>query len=510
MIINEVFDLKSGKFKRNDGQVVSIIYINPETSESTYQYKDILEKYGAFRNKETKPEAWSWVLGDNPEETYTTKIKPCIEELVSFEKVQNGKRREITSVLDELSNMLQTIEFAPDVSIPDNEKNLTQEQILEKVSSLKTQLINAVSDEEFKKLIEPIMKFKEGLGHEYSFLNTILIMVQDPKATVVKSMSNWLKLNRAVLAKSKEHPICLIGPSGDKNLSKEDIAKIKTAYLRSINKTEKQLNPTEREELQIMTNNKSGNKFKILPYFHDIRNTVQIRGKEVLMPDKPETPNWHDTETPEDEKSNEIYEAVSDMIISSGIDFKIVDDLGGAMGVSKSGAIDIVKSDKKSPGLVNTLIHEFSHELLHQKFLKNRDKELSNYFVGTSEGRAKVEQQAELSAWIVLKSFGYDLKTNINYIGLWGLKEKDASTVFDSVANVASFIIKGIRVRIYKEVKEDFNLLEKINEISGLDVAKIIGAEDIYMKSKEINDNGLEENTSEMLEEFHIILKKLI
>lgn len=507
MIINEVFDLKSGKFKRNDGQVVSIIYINPETSESTYQYKDILEKYGAFRNKETKPEAWAWVLGDNPEETYTTKIKPCIEELVKVEKAEGGKLRDVTTVLDTLIDQIKNIGTAEDVSIPDNERKLTQEQILQRISGLKQELVNAVNDEEFKKLMEPIIKFRQALGHQFSFGNTILIMVQDPKATVVKSTSNWLKVNRAVLARAKEHPIWLIGPSGNKNLSKEDIAKIKLAYLRNLKKSEKQLTPTEREELQILVNNKSGNSFKLLPYFYDIRNTVQIRGKEEIMSDNIPNIPWHDEEKPEEEKSTELYDAVADMIKSSGIDFKIVDDLGGSMGVSKSGEINVINKGVKNPGMVSTLIHEYSHELLHQKFLKDRDKQFVNYFVGTSEGREKVEQQAELSAWIVLKDFGYDMKTNINYVKIWGLKDSDAAKVFDSVANVASFIIKGIRVRLYDEVHESFNLLENFENITGLDVAKLIGAQNIYIKSKE--ESGLNESPDTLLEEFNNILNIL-
>lgn len=507
MIINEVFDLKAGKYKTNDGKMLPIIYINPETSESTYQYKDILEKYGAFRNKEMRPESWSWVLGDNPEETYANKIRPCIEELIQLEKAQGGKRRQIETVLDEIINMLSKIDTAEDVSMPDSERKLTQEQILQRVSNLKQEFIDASSDEKFKELMDPIIKFRQSLGHQFSFYNTILIMLQDPNATVVKSTSNWLKVNRAVLAKAKQNPICLIGPSGNKDLSPEDILKIKTAYLRNLKKTEKQLTPTEREELQILTNNKAGTSFKLLPYFYDIRNTVQIRGKEEIMPDKLPDVDWHDSEKPEEEKSTEMYDAVVDMIKTSGIKFQVVDDLGGSMGVSKSGEINIVNKDIKTPGMVSTLVHEYAHELLHQKFLKDKDKQFSDYFVGKAEGRAKVEQQAELSAWIVLKDFGYDMKTNINYVKIWGLKNSDAVKVFDSVANVASFIIKGIRVRIYGEMKESFNLLENMENITGLDVAKMIGAEDVYEKGKE--ELHLTETPIRMVEEFEYILNKL-
>ena len=29
-------------------------------------------------------------------------------------------------------------------------------------------------------------------------------------------------------------------------------------------------------------------------------------------------------------------------------------------------------------------------------------------------------------AWIVMRSFGYDMQTNINYVGIWGLNQDNA------------------------------------------------------------------------------------
>ena len=166
-----------------------------------------------------------------------------------------------------------------------------------------------------------------------------------------------------------------------------------------------------------------------------------------------------------------------------------------------SGKIGLLKNQKINIGQLNTLIHEFAHEILHQKYLKNANDEFSAYFVGTDEGRGKVEQQAELCAWIVLKMFGYDMKTNINYVGIWGLDENNAADVFDSVAKVAEIIYDGINSRL-NVIKENIKLKESI---TGRDVAQMIGMVDLYDKSKKQSNikNIVESITKKILYEKH-------
>ena len=43
-----------------------------------------------------------------------------------------------------------------------------------------------------------------------------------------------------------------------------------------------------------------------------------------------------------------------------------------------------------------------------------------------------------------MKGFGYDMPTNINYVGIWGLNQDNAVKVFDSVSKVATIITKKI------------------------------------------------------------------
>ena len=160
-----------------------------------------------------------------------------------------------------------------------------------------------------------------------------------------------------------------------------------------------------------------------------------------------------------------VFEKVKEIVVSQlgveedevTLEASFVDDLGGARGVSKSGTIEVLANQPKNAGMFNTIVHEYAHEILHQKYLKSKDEEMKDYFVGTEEGRGKVEQQAELCAWIVLRCFGYDMQTNINYVGIWGLNQDNAVRVFDSVSNVATLISKQI---IKKENGQETDMFE--------------------------------------------------
>ena len=156
--------------------------------------------------------------------------------------------------------------------------------------------------------------------------------------------------------------------------------------------------------------------------------------------------------------------------------------------------------------MFNTLTHEYAHELLHQTYVSKHDSDpngYGSYFIGTKQGRAVVEQQAELTAWIVLRNFGFDMPTNINYVGIWGMDEKSAPFVFDTVAKVASAIIKDISNKVDNMMNESVQINENI---TGLDVAKLVGCEDVYLRNKEANELDMEKRQT-FKESFNKVLK---
>ena len=160
--------------------------------------------------------------------------------------------------------------------------------------------------------------------------------------------------------------------------------------------------------------------------------------------------------------------------------------------------------------MLMTIAHEFGHELLHQRYLKDNNPEFGQFYYGRPEGKGFVEQQAELVGWIVCQFYGYDMKTGINYAGIWGMNEKNAVHAFDTVAKVADFIINKTNEKIKERrnvMEEGKNILNEVN-FTGADIAKMVGAEDVYKRGLEQIENG-EEMKEEAIEKFGNLLERI-
>ena len=114
-----------------------------------------------------------------------------------------------------------------------------------------------------------------------------------------------------------------------------------------------------------------------------------------------------------------------------------------------------------------------------------------------------VEQQAEISAWIVLRNFGFNMRAARNYVGCWGGNDENCVKVFDTVANVATFIIGELENKLSSPIKEGINIFE--NTITGQDIAELLGGKvlDSYEKGK------LKLQQQEITENFHRFLNRM-
>lgn len=472
-LLNEVFDIKFGKLKTKTGNSTPIVYIDPATSENTYPYKDrIKNDFSAKWSSVMK--TWFWFAGDDrasQEQLIKTKVKPCLEYLMSVEQTGDGGKRDIIAEIDKLLSALDGAEGDQNVKTI-----MSASDIKAKVESFKDDLINALDDEDFKRKMEPIIKFRQAQGHQFSFLNALLIMVQDRNAKLVKAKSRWMALNREVIPGSPA--IFMWVPLGDNKKTAEQKENITNQFLSDRRvKSKEELTPGDKEELSIRLKSVgNATSFKLIASFYDIRYTRPIKGKEDLVGDgKTDLPWFEDGEETAD--SARYFDAMLKVIEESGVRLSYTDDLGGARGVSKSGNIELLQNGKKDIGALNTIVHEFSHEMLHQKYLKNNNPDLQTYFVGTAQGRAKVEQQAEICAWLVLKTFGYDLKTSINYVGIWGADPKNCVETFNTVSRVATYIVDGINKNLNNGMNESSSGFTIPN---GEELADMLGYGDVY------------------------------
>ena len=276
---------------------------------------------------------------------------------------------------------------------------------------------------------------------------TIIIYIQDPKATNVKSKTTWKNFNREVKANA---PVIYLWRPSTKAFTKDEKENITQQFLRKfkVNSVD-ELNPGQKDQLRVALSGKitDTRTFTIYAAF-DVRNTEQIPGTEDLIGNRNSNVDWFEKDETETEFIETLINVVTDIIKENGIDvnYQKVDTMGGALGVSKGGAIDVVENSPNAKHTLNTLLHEFSHEILHQKYLKLKNTtDWADFFVGKSQGREAVEQQAEVAAWGVMKFFDLASNTSINYAVIWGMEdEKVAVRVFDEVAKVISKLINLI------------------------------------------------------------------
>ena len=512
-ILNESFEWKIIKKTNQYGNVIIRAILDPIlTTENIYDVKDKLKSFGAKWDPDDK--VWFFTLWKDPEkrkEQIEKVIKPCVEYLKSVETTDNGN--DLETVMTKLITQIDAVLNSPDAAVKTEEEDSGDVKVIkERLSDFKQELIQSFRDNTFREKMGPIIKFRSAQGAGYSMLNTILIMIQRPDAKMVKSVSKWNAANKTIRNGAK--PIYLWYPVGKRELTKDEQLEVEVKFYKKMEKlygrsivSKNQLKVGDREKLEKELNKVVATSFKLVPIYYDVTDTVQMQGKEDLIGslDGIDQVEWFDETTEADEKSTQLYDAVLSTIEQFGIAVNTVSDLGGARGVSKGGRIEVLADAPKNIGSVSTLVHELSHELLHQTYLKTKGgekEEWAKYFVGREFGKNIVEQQAEITAWIVMKNFGYDMQTAKNYVACWGGDDKTAAYAFDTVANVAVKIIKGINENL-GIINE--GMFGNIN-ITGLDIAKLVGMENIYLKGKKAQT---EDKIQEINENFHKFLDRI-
>ena len=510
MLLNEDYNIRTGIVNGK-----KMIFIDPETSENTFPIKDKIKNFGARWINSLK--TWGWYAGKTPEtlqKQYDTMIRPCLEYLMSVEN-QNATNdggdpapaRDVIAACDELLAKIRSTDWS-EVELV-NVEVMSKQELEQKLEGFKMELVRAMGTPEFKAMLEPIIKFKRAAGYHFSFNNSMLVILQDPRATMVKSAGDWKALNRTLVPNPRG--IALFMPIGEE-VYKGKAAKeaVRQEMLNDLGKRWEDCTPGEQEIINKEMNKRRFSngrmRFKTYPAF-DIRYTKQIEGTEDKVGDLTKIRNlpWNEYDKTSSERDSIYIDAAIETAKKYGlqIEYKSEEELGGAKGYAtttdgivapednapRSGIIALGENAPRNRGFLNTIVHETAHHMLHINYLKQKDSDFGQYFLGTSQGRGLIEQQAELTAWIVMRILGYeDMGASLNYMGMWGMDEKSACKVFDMVANAASKLSGSIQ-RIAKDMGEsrvDESLIRE-TRITGLDVAKLFGpqAVKLYKQGKE-------------------------
>ena len=477
-ILNEAFTVT--RATTSNGKNIAIVDPNKPENKRSFEFKDIFKENGANWDKFNK--YWFWWLSDDPKKTewiFNNKIKPAVEQVHKAEGASpDESSASLIATIDSIINNVQSASVAPE---PDanNASASEKDNVLDKLDKFKQRILNLENDEEFKKTLKAIMDFKNSQGHQISFFNTLLVWIQKSDATMTKSKSNWNYVNREILPNATR--ILIWSPAKNAMIkpNKDQTEAITQDYL-SRNKVRKvaDLPVGEQERLRVRLRGTLGRKEFDLVVHYDISDTKVMEGKEDKVNyEEYKNIKWFD-EKKLDDRVKPIYNALLSFAQENGIKVDLADKIGGgeARGVSKNGSIEILQNEGNDVGLTKTLAHEISHELLHQTYLKDKNDKFKDYFVGTAEGRGLVEQQAELSAWMVMTQYGFDLVTAFNYVAMWGANPEGMIKVFDTVARTVNMLLNYIDGHIKGNVQETEDVSPE-HHVDAMDVAKALGVE---------------------------------
>jgi len=514
-----MFNYNVKPIRKKDGSFGKVIIITGNNVDSTKEYKEEIKGFGArwvgIYN------SWGW-FASNDEAKNKTIIEKMVKPAIMFlsEKEVDKNPMSLEEIIDLVTGMLCSSDSQEEVDAQMN-IYMSKDEIIKRLQEFKEDLVNTMNSKDFKLMIEPLIEAWAANGYDFSLLNQLLIKLQDPKSTIVKCASDWAKRPYYRRVNQNAPPLGIFVPVGGKQMFKGREAKEreKQRWLAEHGyASEADLTGGDIEKLRKHLNATYGHTgYEIKYFFYDARYTTVIPGKEneaIKLGKKDNNIAWYNDNGKITTAVGEKIYATLQVVNDSGVDVSSTKNLGGALGVSKGGKIEVLDKAKMNSNYLLTILHEFAHEILHQRYLRDNNPEYAQFYFGRPEGKGFVEQQAELTAWIVCKFYGYPIKESINYAAIWGMTDvKKAVHAFDTVANVATYLINNINKKIKAMKSDEVPMIESRNilnevQLTGADIARMIGAEDVYNQGLQQIENE-EEMRNEAINSFKEMVNKI-
>jgi hypothetical protein len=310
------------------------------------------------------------------------------------------------------------------------------EQTQELLKKLEDGVKNVMNSESFKEYL----KFQSTF-HNYSFNNTLLILLQKPDASMVAGYKSWEKLGRHVMRGEKG--IRILAPSPYKVPMEVPVIDPKTDKPKLDAKGNM---VTEKREVQKLS-------FKPIPVF----DVSQTDGKEI--------PSICKTLEGNSQEAARIIKAVKEICEIPIYEEPITSGAKGYFDRTRN--IIAVNEGMSLEQTAKTLIHEYAHYKLHST-------------VDPTIDRATKEVQAESTAFVVSNHFGVDTGDySFEYIASWSSGKELAELKFslDTIQKASSQIIDKMHNSIEKQLE-----LENSGKIQVI----ILGSEDAAFKRNQI------------------------
>lgn len=301
-------------------------------------------------------------------------------------------------------------------------KKRTPEEKREEIEKISQRLEKGINEyltsDRYKEILDTFSKF-----HQYSYGNSILIMLQKPTATQVASYTSWRRdFNRTV--RRGEKGIAILAPLPVK--VKSENQKLDPVTGNPIYK------PDGTPETEVK-------EYKINRGFK-VEHTFDVSQTEPLKNGKP-TPDLdivHDlTGTVSDYKSLK-----SAIIAASPVPIEFADFEGDARGFySPSENRIVIREGMSEPQTLKTLCHEITHSILdnHEEDQKRKEAGLGQVLTMDREIRA------ESSAYVVASHLGLDTSEySFPYVATWAGDEKRVKENLSVIKSVSSQLIDRI------------------------------------------------------------------
>ena len=306
--------------------------------------------------------------------------------------------------------------FKKDFTAEDKEayKEKLKNETKELTDKLEAGVESILNSDQYIEYLKFVSKF-----HNYSWTNNILIMLQNPEATLLAGYRTWqTKFNRQV--KKGEKGIRIFAPAPIKVQRERE----------TINENGE--NVTELVEGKVM-------KFKPTTVF----DVSQTEGDPI-----PEGITINEL-TGEVENYEQIFEAIKKTAPCNVYFREKAEE-------SKGAYYHTDKCIKLNPGMsqlqtIKTLVHETAHALLH-----DRDKGSLVEDVETEKiSRSQREVEAESVAYIVANHFNLDTSDySFGYVASWGSDIKLFKVALARIQKTACHIIEGIEKSLSDEKDE--------------------------------------------------------
>jgi hypothetical protein len=363
-----------------------------------------------FRNKDKlKVAGFRWDAGINSWTIDRNKFEVAKKILMQINKVE--------AFVEKAEDLP---EFVVDVDNLSRRDELSQ-RIDGFITSLTSEVDAAKASDEVRKFLEFQTKLRTR-----SFHNTLLIYIQNPRATHVEGFRTWQdKFGRQVRKGAKA--ITILAP---RQAAKKEDPKITGT------------SPTGNDDndLDVSVEKNRTQMYFVAVSVFDIKDTDPIPGKEHLYAQEPK---WYAEDTP-NELADKIFKYTQQLATELGVKLTRDSSGRGEMGWASGDHINIA-SNIDGVNKAGTLIHEIAHELLHFK-------ESSVFFIDDKNmTKQDKEIQAESVSYLVLKHYDLPAKHQATYLALWKGSRDAIHRNLAPIKKVTDFIVE----RLDKIAKEE-------------------------------------------------------